>query len=312
MAQISIDDIARRVAEESRPYSVRRITGLLDLPGVSFWRRLTLLHAVLRYAPELRLHPDEKYFPTSVPWYLQNTRMRRHRAWWPDVRILDPFEVTVETLISQSSGGQHSGAGSSRTNFFLEIAVNVAETRRGRLAVAKCYVHVRRAPAPSEGWDIQYWFFYAYNGDITTGADFEHEGDWEHVTVRLDENVQSIRQVFFHAHNTESEWRQPGEFQLTAGTHPVAYSAKHTHATYSSAGKQPRRFLPDDHTANGGEAWRTWNSLSLVGEREHPVSGNDWVKYTGHWGQIGTKISWLSGPYGPAFQGYWNDDDSGG
>ena len=164
--------------------------------------------------------------------------MRRHRAWWPDVEILDPFEVTVETLISQSSGGQHSGAGSSRTNFFLEIAVNVDETRRGRLAVAKCYVHVRRAPVPSEGWDIQYWFSYAYNGDITTGADFEHEGDWEHITVRLDDD-NLADEVAYYQHYCQPEIKTWEEMEtgfgtrtgLDEGTHPIVFSAKGGHAS---------------------------------------------------------------------------------
>jgi Vacuolar protein sorting-associated protein 62 len=311
MAELSIAHVARTVGSTTGRFSVRWLVGLLNMPDLSVTRRLQLLNAIQQYAPELRLHPNDIYRPTSVPLYLQNTRMRRHRRWWPDVHILDPFEVNVRTLISQSSGGQYSGLGSGRTNFFVEIAINVDETRRGRLAVARCYVHLRRAPASGEGWDIQYWFFYAYNGDITFGADFEHEGDWEHLTVRLDPQVQAIQEVFFHVHNTESQWRQPGEFQVTGRTHPIAYSARHTHATYWNAGKQHRRFLPDDHTSDDGPAWPTWQAISLIGERDRPVLGNDWVRYTGKWGQIGTIFSWLSGPHSPSFQGYWSDDDNG-
>lgn len=273
-------------------------------------RRLELLDAIYRFAPEVRLHPDDIYRPTSVPWYLQNVRMRRHRPFWPDVQVLDPFEVTVQSLISQSSGGQHSGRGDERTKFFLEIAINISDTRRGLLGVAKCYVHFRPAPDGRGDWDFQYWFFYAYNGDITTGADFEHEGDFEHVTVRARPDLRTIARVFYHVHNEESVWRDPGEFRLTGDGHLVVYSAKHTHATYWSPGKQARSGLPDDHTADGGPTWRTWDALQLVGERDRPVRWQEWIKYTGHWGQIGTSrwISWLSGPYGPAFQRYWDDD----
>ncbi|MGC5077571.1 Vps62-related protein [Agrococcus sp. DT81.2] len=281
-------------------------------PGPGARASVELLDAIHRFAPEVRLHPDDRYRPSSVPWYLQNVRMRRHRAWWPDVRILDVGEVNVNTLIAQRSGGQSSGQGADRTNFFLEIAANTTETRRGRLAIAECYVHFRRAPGTSTAWDLQYWFFYPYNGDITTGADFEHEGDFEHVTVRIGRDLRSVQEVFYHVHNTESTWRRPGEFSSTSEGHPIVYSARHTHATYWSAGKQARTALPDDHTADGGPVWQTWDHLRLVGHRRRPTAGQEWIRYTGHWGQIGTGFSWLGGPYGPAFQGYWLDDDSGG
>jgi hypothetical protein len=308
---------ARRVLTEVvRSAPPFRLRGDLDTvprlpPGNGVRESLQLLDAIHHFAPEVRLHPDDRYRPSSVPWYLQNVRMRRHRRWWRDVAILNVFEVNVQTLIAQQSGGQHSGAGSTRTNFFLEIAINTDETRRGRLAVAECYVHFRPAPDGSGAWDFQYWFFYPYNGDITTGADFEHEGDFEHVTVRVHPNFKSVQEVFYHVHNTESTWRQPGEYQSTEDGHPVVYSARHTHATYWSPGKQARTALPDDHTSDGGPAWRTWDHIRLVGHRRRPMAGQEWLRYTGHWGQIGTYFSWLSGPYGPAFQGYWADDDQG-
>jgi hypothetical protein len=271
---------------------------------------LALLAAIYRFAPEVRLHPDDIYRPSSVPWYLQHLRMRRHRPGAPDVHILHPGEVTVRSLVSQSSGGQESGRGRQRTDFLVEIVSIVPETRRGLLGVAECYVHLRPAPT-RDAWDIQYWFFYAYNGDISRGADFEHEGDFEHVTVRVAPDGKTMFRVFYHAHNTESVWRAGRDVTFSGGTHPVAFSAKHTHATYWRSGTHSRRLLPDDHTANGGPIWRTWSSLRLLGHRDRPTAGQEWIHYTGHWGQIGTKISWLSGPFGPAFQGYWDNDDDG-
>lgn len=310
---ISTRTVVTRVLRAVPPFwlnaQIRAVPGLP--PGNRVKQRLELLNAIYRFSPEVRLHPDDRYRPTSVPWYLQRVRMRRHRPGWFDVHILDPDEVTVRTLVSQSSGGQHSGRGGSRTNFFLEIVTNVPETRRGLLGVAECYVHFRPAPDGSGAWDVQYWFFYAYNGDITTGADFEHEGDFEHVTIRMSPDFKSIGGVFYHVHNTESEWRDPDEFDLTDDGHPIVYSARHTHATYWSSGKQSRSGLPDDHTSDGGPTWRTWSTLRLVGQRMRPTSGQEWIQYTGRWGQIGTFFSWLSGPYGPAFQGYWTDDDNG-
>jgi hypothetical protein len=163
-----------------------------------------------------------------------------------------------------------------------------------------------------DAWDIQYWFFYAYNGDITTGADFEHEGDWEHITVRVDGNLKTPMSVFFASHATESEWRNRGGFKINSDGHPVVYSAYHSHATSWRVGTHPRRFLPDDYTAEGGPKWATWDTLRLIGTHRRPLQDLEWVKFTGHWGQIGTPgPEWLSGPYGPAFQAWWADDDEG-
>lgn len=308
MEPVSVRIVIDKVFRASDRFSVRgELAKVTDLPpAFSVRQRLAILQAIYRFSPEVRLHPNDSYRPTSVPWYLDRVRMRRRRAWWPDVHVLHPFEVTVQSLISQVSGGQHSGRGRNKTDFFLETVINKSETRAGLLAIAPCYVHLRRDP-DSQGWDIQYWFFYAYNGDITTGADFEHEGDFEHVTVRLSESLE-IRRVFYHVHNNESQWRELGEFLLTAEGRPVVYSALDTHATYWSRGKHVRDWLPDDYTADGGPIWRTWNRLQLVGNLESPLLGQEWIKYTGQWGEIGSKISWLSGPYGPAFQRYWDRD----
>src|SRR5881296_2271727 len=93
--------------------------------------------AVIRFAPELRLHPDDKYLPTSVPWFLDRVRMRRHRKYFPDENWLDVGEVNVQSLVAQVAkswipGGdtEYSGEGSKRTHFFVEIGTHEKETRR--------------------------------------------------------------------------------------------------------------------------------------------------------------------------------------
>lgn len=312
--QLSVIFLMNKVLQARAPFSLKE--SLLAVPGLpgqrSLKRRLQALSAIYAFAPELRLHEDDRYRPTSVTWFLPKVRMRRHRPHDRDVQILDAGEVTVQSLVSQSSGGQHSGRGTQRTNFFLEIRIREDETRRGSLTGAECYVHFRRAPGGGDAWDIQYWFFYAYNGDITTGADIEHEGDWEHITVRVSDDLMSMERVFFASHATESEWRSASQVDTVTGDHPVAYSAYHSHATFWNAGKHPRTALPDDHTSDAGPHWQTWHSLRLIGERNTPLRSQEWVKFTGRWGQIGTPgPEWLSGPYGPAFQAWWTDDDEG-
>jgi hypothetical protein len=292
---------------------------LLKLRGIptttSLRERLLLLDAVVRFAPKLRLHPNDANMPCSVRWYLQHVRMRRHRQWWPDNQILALGDVTIRTLVSQSSGGEESGMGTRRTAFFLEIAgESHANARAGDLATAECYVHLRGAPH-DQGIDIQYWFFYAYNS-FGPG----HEGDWEHVTVRLDSDLAAAK-VFFASHASESVWRSVGTYRTDEWGHPVVYVAEGSHACYPVAGQQDRgswysaELPPDDFARGGGPSWDTWKALKLVGERSAPVSDQEWLRYTGHWGEIGdvgtSKWFVTSGPYGPAFQAWWDDDDEG-
>lgn len=96
------------------------------------------------------------------------------------------------------------------------------------------------------------------------------------------------------------------------------YSARHSHATYWRAGEHVRGgiggVLPNDHCAEGGPVWETWRSLVQIGSKEAPAPGQEWLKYTGHWVEIGFPVTSedfvTSGPFGPAFQPWWSDDDA--
>ncbi len=94
--------------------------------------------------------------------------------------------------------------------------------------------------------DLQYYFFFAYNGPIVSWlpAAGTHEADWEHVTVRLAPDGHSIRAVYFDAYDWEGKWAlQPATavtahdgYLLTEGTHPLVFAAKHSHSCYPWAG----------------------------------------------------------------------------
>src|SRR5690349_10808938 len=123
MVPVSARFVMRKVVRVTSAFSIKeQLDNIPELNGIpSLKKQLQLLCAVYRFAPLVRLHPDDVYRPTSVPLYLAHVQMRRHRPWWFDVHILGPGWVDVQSLISQSSGGQHSGRGTARTDFFLEI-----------------------------------------------------------------------------------------------------------------------------------------------------------------------------------------------
>jgi hypothetical protein len=323
MSDLSLRQIGNNVLHKSGNLSARN--DVLSIPNMaspsSLLANLRLLDGVYRFAPELRLYPDEpdeRTEPSSVTWYLPRVKMGWHVDGGDDDDVLGRGGVNLNSLLSQEKEGQHSGEGHRKTNFYLEITgrdFQKEATKKGSLDSAECYVHFRPAPHNAEHTDIQYWFFYPYN-DQGVG----HEADWEHITVRVTAEF-TIREIFFSRHHEEGVWLSvespldatfPGFYRRNEAGHPIVYSAKGSHASYEFAGTQDRPSpKPNDEMKDGGKVWLTWLDLRIVGEIDRPLSGQQWVQYTGLWGQRGEDFEPSSdGPPGPAFQGRWHDDNS--
>lgn len=254
---------------------------------------------VARYAPLVWLHPDEGFDPTSADTFVRDASLNwSHDSGCGDHQVAARRRVDARRL---GSGGyrhqiayppllacRHHGR-SFRSNervrprdgvaggegFFL----NLPNALRGR-GSAHAPVYYDYQP----GRYVTYWFFYAFN-DAPTQA-FDHEGDWEQISVRLDARNRATAVAFF-AHG--SPCTLPiGEVQRRQG-HPVVFSAKGTHASYWRAGSFHHGF---DHTARG-TAWRTW---------QHPddVRARPWFGYGGAWGEVGTLGTDTTGPLGPS------------
>lgn len=252
-----------------------------------------------RFAPVVRLHPDDQYRPASVEWYLRRVQMRFAVRGRSDRQILDKGRVTPASLTTQSFDSQQSGRGYP-SEFFLQIPNNHEErrTRRGSLRDARCYSHT---VSTRRGTEIQYWFFYPYSGNISHVGHFAHEGDWEHVTLRLIPGDSAVSEVFYAAHEGGA-WHPARRVVNDAGR-PVVYSARWSHASYPTAGTQARSDLPDDHTAAGP----VWNCASALVELD--AARPAWMRYTGRWGEHGLWY-FTRGPRGPALHQAWDGEDN--
>jgi hypothetical protein len=274
-----------------------------------------------KFAPVVRFHKDEQYLPANVGWYLQRVRMRFEVQLGFDHQLLDKGEVNITNLISQRDHNQASGLSAKPTDFFLEqtdagggdeLDSYREETREGTGASGwTCYAHVR--PVSISTYDIQYIFFYAYNGDLLpTPAESAHEADFEHITVRVSADLKTIEKIYYAAHDDEGKWYYLSNgtgtddgYTLTADGRPVVYSAVDSHASYPRAGQFDRGLsLPADETGEGGPVWDCINNVVNAGEKEYPRAGMEWIQYSGRWGEIG-EVGFTSGPYGPAYQGWW-------
>lgn len=120
--------------------------------------------------------------------------------------------------------------------------------------------------------------------------DVLHEGDWERVTVYLDEsNPQGsppAAVVFYrHSTNTPVKWASVEK----EDTHPVVYCAIGSHASLPSA-----NFGFIDVGDPRGPRWRTWGpDNALVPIRDQP-----WYGFGGAWGRVG-RVRDSTGPLGP-------------
>lgn len=260
-----------------------------------------------KFLPILHLHSEDNYKPSLVSWYLKRVHMRFDKRGGTDPgTFLPKGSIRQNNILNQSYNGQSSG-GETKSNFFLQIPNDGDEmiTRNGDISQFSCYVHIVPGRNPLE---IQYWFFYPYNGDVAPGpAESGHEGDWEHITVRLKENEKEIDQIYYAAHHQEGKW-YVAEGNISRDGRPVVYSAKHTHASYPKPGRYDRGILPDDVTDDQGytidyNAQYAWLSMDAVSRN----SIHNWVFFSGRWGEVGLGAN-TSGPYGPQFQNAWNGD----
>lgn len=266
-----------------------------------------------RFAPQVLLSNkspyQDPYAPSSIDWYLDRCSLRDRDD--PSVFIRHPSRAD---LVANPQPSRY-------------LDPDDETVYLGRQEGSQIYVHLRNATDPDSvatfGWlDIQYWMFYPYNG--STGGTVPvpiygiHEGDWEHVTVRVSNwrnlAASAVEGVFYAAHTArEGRWlvrrsATPtyGSYAVWKDTHPIVYSAWHSHASYESEGIQWRSetgyLFGNDYCAGG----RTWGPLSgpdleflsvdddvyQSGDEKIPTAG--WTAFAGRWGSSGD-----SSPQGP-------------
>jgi hypothetical protein len=198
---------------------------------------------VAKVAPIVYLHPDELYLPSSFESYVKATT-------YVDPNGKNQGQLTPAIVKTPPHG----------KDGYLTYPWNDQSIRAGDVNSAVCYTHVTARSDGLAGYDVQYWFFSPFNGpgivglSITTlGVDWdgtfeiaplgEHEGDLEHVSVRVDASV-NIQSMYYSQHGGGTWYKQaskPGAhdgYTLEKG-HPVVYSALNGHPSYPWVGEFP-------------------------------------------------------------------------
>lgn len=278
-------------------------------------------HLMATFGPELRLAPDDidQTRPASIDWFLPQVKLRFDHPDCPDdgSNLLDVGAITFANLAEQehhtksvtnfcrhdNDDAHRKLASHKELGFFLQ-AENDAVVHAGIPASQRdqwrAYMQVRPSSYPGAAYDLQVWFFYAYNDFI---ASANHEADWEHMTLSIsaDEHLVS---VFFATHHAGFRVDDMSKLQF-ADTHVVGYSADGSHATYDRAGTFNLGVIGvDDHTYDGGPVWQTWTNFVNLGDVGHILHDQSWAAYGGRWGEVG-ELEDTSGPPGPLFHGEW-------
>ncbi len=302
----------------------------------------TIEEAIPYFAPLVKFHTNERYFPSTVESFIQGSALYyAEDGQFPTedqselITIYEIGELTSQLLVNATitdvDGIDISSStddSRTRSDFFVSPTTDpnqiLSPVFDGNLSEAKCYVNVVR-PLENESYvDIQYHFFYPYNGPANNFfaniiVDVEHEGDWENITVRCSISTNGeweVQNVFYSAHGSDwSKWYQIDEVLWEDEHHPIVFSALHTHANYPQQSGLPDNFQT---TCNGvdyfnideisdGINWETWNHLEIVrintkksqtsSTAEIPeieeISSVAWQNFNGNWGSDGPHGSWL-------------------
>ncbi|MCB9890649.1 MAG: Vps62-related protein [Planctomycetes bacterium] len=249
------------------------------------------------YAPVVRIHPREEYRPMSPDEFITKSRFRHHRGWqsdqgfhrttqtWVTTNSYDPvyFGIPTNVLAAYTlhSGGKNRRPRDSNCGDSYNVFLQSAGRLTGPTApngVVPAYYHYRRIGRTHQ---IQFWWFCGFNDSF---ASFNHQGDWEHVTVHVERDA--IVGVFFAAHENGSFVRR-ADLKFV-GARPLVYMAKGSHASYRAAGSYMAGI---DSASDGGAQWDTSRLL-------RPLATQPWRDYAGAWGEVGS-ISTTTGPLGP-------------
>ncbi|MFT6914555.1 MAG: hypothetical protein ACJAWL_000851 [Motiliproteus sp.] len=218
---------------------------------------------IQRHAPHLHLHSEEQFFMASVGSYLQSVGLWDEAAGEWRVRPGKLWDVERQDMDSQALPADNP---ENRKNLWLKIPDQAndwivdPEVLKAGKAVAdgvRVYLHAKFLPS-QDCTDIQCWLFSPYNGAGTAYmwlateekkfVDLDplgvHEGDWEHVTFRVDNYTMAVKGAYLSQHG-DQPWFEYDTMDHEGDGRMLVYASRHGHANYAKPG---RNLHPDTKT----------------------------------------------------------------
>jgi Vacuolar protein sorting-associated protein 62 len=151
---------------------------------------------------------------------------------------------------------------------------------------------------------LQYWFWYFFNDYNLIGHFLKaglHEGDWEMIQIRLQDETPDLA---IYAQHTTADTRRWSQVDLVPGTErPLVYVARGSHASYFEPG---RHWTGHWFDYADGKRKSPDISLNIVVEDDEDWR---WVRWPGRWGDTKKGANPLDSdsPRGPADHDQWDD-----
>jgi hypothetical protein len=261
---------------------------------------------IVSFAPIVKIHPQERYYPMDPLDFISKSRFRHHRGGqqdqgynkhtdkWVDgnSKAAAYYNISVSVINSYKChpNGKNRRPRDPKSGHDHDVFLQPDGHPRG------CVSPNGAVPAFYYCWQrngvelIGYWWFMGYNDGPSIQ---NHQGDWEHVTFRVKDG--SLQDVCFAAHGRPARPIDSACLNRKGGR-VLVYCAKGTHASYEKAGQFPLRLLNlplpfHDETADGGYEWSITQNL-------HPLDSQPWRDYAGAWGEVGESKD-TTGPLGP-------------
>ncbi len=239
-----------------------------------------------QYSPILYFEGEETCFPVEAEYIIQNSQLYSFDTDTESSSII--LENPVPSDLSSYATEQYSYYFLDNSNGGLEEN-GVISKYQSDLSSVGYAVH---AYVSNQGTRtiIQYWMCYVFNaGSVNT-----HEGDWECVMVVLE--ADSPVEVYFSQHH--SGQRVSWDLVERSGDHVKVYVSRGSHANYARP-----------YSGSLGVAMDIVNDNGLVltsdGYDVVMLDSQDWLSFSGRWGQydgIEQEIRGMVGPFGPMYR----------
>lgn len=245
------------------------------------------------YAPILYFEGEETCYPVEAEYIIENSALKS-------------FDTDTETSLSILENPLPSDLASYTTEQYSYYYLDNSNGALNNNGVVSKYQsdlntigYTVYAYVSDQGSRtvIQYWMCYVFNaGSVNT-----HEGDWECVMVVLEGG--SPTEVYYSQHH--SGQKVSWDLVEKTGDHVKVYVSRGSHANYARP-----------YSGSLGVAMDIVNNNGLVLTADdydvEILDSQDWLSFSGRWGQydgIEQEIRGMVGPYGPMYRedsAMWN------
>ncbi|KAB5595901.1 AMP deaminase [Ceratobasidium theobromae] len=250
-----------------------------------------LISLAQKYAPQFRLAPDEKYFPSSIEYMLPHFTVYDNAG---KQLSGQPLPLTASNL------DQVTGKGASTW-------LSVPDTKAGYLTglnPSSNNVPVYTFIVPKEGGIVDFFYcwrhgraFFPFNlgkNIPAIGVVGNHIGDWERMTVRTHDGVAISAD--YNAHSSNGAGAKPWNDVLkpSGEDRPLGYVASGSHGIWPGPGSWVVVYKLKDETKDGGAVWQAKDNIYPIEYTPSAAYLGDqaWVNYQGAWGNKGKTDCW--------------------